>query len=67
MKKTKRANSNFINALLAGFLVFGCSCTLCNKNYGSSSVSTEITSVWQKVFSGKSAKTLVEVENGRMK
>lgn len=62
MKKTKRSNSNFINALLAGFLVFGCSCTLCNKKYGTSSVSSEIASVWQKAFSGESAKTLVEVK-----
>ena len=31
MKNTKK---NFINAILAGAMVFGCSCTLCNKKYG---------------------------------
>lgn len=60
MKKTK--NTNFINALLAGFLVFGCSCTLCNKKYGSSSVLSETASVWQKASAGESAKNLTEVK-----
>ena len=29
----KRTINNLINALLAGSILFGCSCTLCNKRY----------------------------------
>ncbi|HEY0458595.1 MAG TPA: hypothetical protein VGC97_05535 [Pyrinomonadaceae bacterium] len=29
----KRSINNLINGLVAGALLFGCSCTLCNKRY----------------------------------
>ncbi len=47
MKNTKK---NFINAILAGALVFGCSCTLCNKKYGAGAVFPKINTALQVII-----------------
>jgi hypothetical protein len=47
MKNTKK---NFINAILAGALVFGCSCTLCNKKYGTATVIPQISTALQQII-----------------
>lgn len=31
----KNRKDNFINAMIVGAIMLGCSCTLCNKKYGS--------------------------------
>jgi len=46
MKNTK---NNLINAILASALVFGCSCTLCNKKYGNASVIPQISNALHKL------------------
>ncbi len=47
MKNTKK---NFINAILAGALVFGCSCTLCNKKYGAGAAFPKINTALQVII-----------------
>lgn len=41
----KNRKDNFINALIVGAIMFGCSCTLCNKKYGSQLFAKEPESV----------------------
>lgn len=65
MKKTK--NTNFINALIAGFLVFGCTCQLCSKKYEMSSGLPDIAAIWQKAVSGASASGLAGIKNNEEK
>ena len=58
MKKTKK--TNFINALLAGFLVFGCTCTLCNKKYSADSAFPRIKAeLGQMLNDGKTTVSII--------
>jgi hypothetical protein len=47
MKNTKK---NIINAILAGALVFGCNCTLCNKKYGTATAIPQISTALQQII-----------------